>query len=265
MPASQYLTAYRWVLYDSIRSKFTPALARCRALEAQALFTAGRPVSACRHLAEASRLANSSYAPEVRRRWSDFERAFPDLVTGDVSRETASGRSIVLRVPGRSAAGSWKGILLIKFTATFSYYFRNVDFKRLTRDYHVFLEPSWMGYCDPDILFWGQAGNPVFVEASEVRDRKFLVDLNDLPFDNLTLSDGSQALFVQVHKLRASLDVLRACGHPADAVRDLGAPSRRVSDVAPHLFARCGLFLGRRRNSRISPPPSPARSTGPPP
>ena len=34
-----------------------------------------------------------------------------------------------------------------------------------------------MGYCDADILFWMLADEPVFVQASESRDRRFLSQL----------------------------------------------------------------------------------------
>lgn len=174
----QKLVVYRLILADAAQRKIAPILAKFQAAKARLMFLIGAKVVASRSLSVASRMSNSGYVEQVRAHWDDFVAAFPSTVSLNVPRWAARDRSIVLRTPGGSGEGSWKGILLIKFTYISSYYFRNLSFQRLTDDYHVFLEPSWMGYCDPDILFWATTGNTVFVQASEAKDRQFLTELS---------------------------------------------------------------------------------------
>ena len=139
---SPALTAYSWLLSDVMKARFTPLVSRLLEVQSRLLFAAGRNVAACRALAASSRMSNSELVDGVVTHLGDFKRAIPSLVSPGVNRDVARGRSIVLRRPGRSAKSRWKGILVIKFTVTSAYYFYNIDFRRLTRDYHVVLEPS---------------------------------------------------------------------------------------------------------------------------
>jgi hypothetical protein len=52
------------------------------------------------------------------------------------------------------------------------------DLKRLVQNGHVVLEPSWAGYCDPNILAWTLVDRPVIVQSSEVGDINLLRELN---------------------------------------------------------------------------------------
>lgn len=78
-----------------------------------------------------------------------------------------------------------KGVLLVKFTTTFSLYLEQINCQLLLKHYRLVLEPSSSGYALPEILKWTQFDEPIIVEASEKRDREFLknLDSNLIPVD----------------------------------------------------------------------------------
>lgn len=94
-------------------------------------------------------------------------------------------RAIVLLPPSFNEGGIQRGVLLIKFTETFRVFHRSIDIDRLMRYFVVVLEPSWSGYCLPEILCWSRYGQKVIVQASESKDREFLQCLgsNLIPID----------------------------------------------------------------------------------
>ena len=49
--------------------------------------------------------------------------------------------------------------------------------KAMSERYHIVLEPSWAGTCEPGILAYSTLDAPVFIMAYEARDTKFLNDL----------------------------------------------------------------------------------------
>jgi glycosyltransferase involved in cell wall biosynthesis len=117
---------------------------------------------------------------EVRKRLPQVMAHLKILVFPiDISRvpRNRAFRAIVLQAPVVEADRIYKGVLLIKFTETFRFFYHHVDVAKLLRYFRVVLEPSWSGYCLPEILFWSQYGQPVVVEASELTDRRFLEEL----------------------------------------------------------------------------------------
>jgi glycosyltransferase involved in cell wall biosynthesis len=118
----------------------------------------------------------------VKRRLPQIVAALPRLV--GPSEETFADdlgmhfRALVLRAPRWDAAGTHRGVLLIKFTETFRFFFHCVDIPLLSRYFHIVLEPSWSGYCLPEILFWTRHAERIVVQASEPLDREFLRDLD---------------------------------------------------------------------------------------
>jgi glycosyltransferase involved in cell wall biosynthesis len=95
-------------------------------------------------------------------------------------------RSLILK-PARFVDGQVieKGVLLITFTTTFALYLQRINCAALLKHYRVVLEPSWSGYCVPEILKWTQYTDAIIVEASEISDRTFLKNLssNLIPVD----------------------------------------------------------------------------------
>jgi glycosyltransferase involved in cell wall biosynthesis len=66
-----------------------------------------------------------------------------------------------------------RGAILLKYTEYFRYFLRVFDSQIFDR-FDVVLEPSYVGYCLPDILEFQRAKRPVFVQVWEDRDRSLL-------------------------------------------------------------------------------------------
>ncbi|RYY77038.1 MAG: glycosyltransferase family 1 protein [Gammaproteobacteria bacterium] len=114
---------------------------------------------------------NSVALTVVKNALSQDNSLIEEKITSNVQIGEASDRTIVLKWPSFNGSECSKGILLVKFTRTFSYYLKNIDISALTQYFHLVLEPSWSGYADADILGWvGKAGN-IVIESSEQQDR----------------------------------------------------------------------------------------------
>jgi glycosyltransferase involved in cell wall biosynthesis len=106
-----------------------------------------------------------------------LERSVDRADLGSMSR--VAGRTIVLKNPGLVQGRIEKGVLLITFTETFPFFYRFIDCECLLKYFYIVLEPSWAGYCDPNILFWMKyRSHPIIVQATEITDFEFLQMLN---------------------------------------------------------------------------------------
>lgn len=110
--------------------------------------------------------------------WSELIEVSRSVVmcSPDPGVEWIRKRTLVLKDPMISEDGKVreKGVYLIKFTTTFPDVFRHFDLEKLQNHFHLILEPSWAGYCLPEILSWASLPQPVWVQASEVEDRDLL-------------------------------------------------------------------------------------------
>lgn len=129
-----------------------------------------------------SRLSSGSRTTYlIAKRLPEIQGQLPHLVnhpTPDYSLDRDGFRAIVLRAPRWSHTGFQRGVMLIKFTETFRFFFHQIDIDRLLQYFRVVLEPSWSGYCLPEILMWTCYSDPIVIESSEARDRAFLTALN---------------------------------------------------------------------------------------
>lgn len=101
----------------------------------------------------------------------------PDRVVPDsISRR----RAIVLKKPRFSAENNLieKGVLLIKFSTTFKFFLKNIDCEKLLQYFQIVLEPSWAGYCLPEIIGWTKFDDNIVIECSELQDYNFIKGLN---------------------------------------------------------------------------------------
>lgn len=67
-----------------------------------------------------------------------------------------------------------RGVIVIDYTYSFPLIARFCDLHALSQRYYVLLEPSWIGYCTPEILVYSRLGEPVFVQTIEQPDAAFL-------------------------------------------------------------------------------------------
>lgn len=147
-------------------------------------------------------------------------------------------RAIVLKQPEYVAGGIHRGVLLIKFTETFRFFFHHIDVPRLQNFFCIVLEPSWSGYCLPEILFWARYKEPIIVQASEALDRSFLSRLktNLIPISVGASDWVDHRIFRPLNREKtfdviyvANLNPIKRVHLYLKAVRDL---SRRRRDTA---------------------------------
>jgi glycosyltransferase involved in cell wall biosynthesis len=67
-----------------------------------------------------------------------------------------------------------KGLLAVNYNHVLPLLVKFFDLSRIAERYHVFLEPSWSGFCTTEVLGFLRHNGPVFVGAFEPRDAKFL-------------------------------------------------------------------------------------------
>jgi glycosyltransferase involved in cell wall biosynthesis len=78
---------------------------------------------------------------------------------------------LVLKAP---APGGEKGVLLVMFSEMFRLLHSHINLEKLLEDYALVLEPSWSGYCGPDLLDLTREAEKIFVLAAEEGDFAFL-------------------------------------------------------------------------------------------
>jgi len=95
------------------------------------------------------------------------------LISDPPEKEEVASRILVVRWPMiENEEIESKGIIVITFTKTLSYFLKNIDITSLENYFYIVLEPSWAGYCDPDIILWDKfIKNPIYIQSSEVYDR----------------------------------------------------------------------------------------------
>jgi glycosyltransferase involved in cell wall biosynthesis len=180
------LNVYGWLLADRLR----PALIRVAPMAeywGYRLIRPWRKAVALRLLMRAHRHNPSAALTEcVVRELPAILRNLETLIDGPVltnpgkMAKVVARRSIVLKWPSRTRAGALpeRGVLLVTFTPSFTYFFLHTDLVLLQQWFTVVLEPSWAGYCLPEILFWAKnADAPVIVEATEQTDFDFITAL----------------------------------------------------------------------------------------
>lgn len=144
-------------------------------LLSQVLFFLGLHNRAIKHCARSCRYAESSSSNRLLKKLFDKTGYSHLKFSSGITLSDAATRSIILKWPDIDGdTVKSKGILLITFTKTFSYYLNNTDLNKLHHYFYVVLEPSWSGYADPDILGFFDSGNKVIIQSSEMHDRIFL-------------------------------------------------------------------------------------------
>lgn len=121
-------------------------------------------------------------------RSADGARSEPNRVLTDYLRDPAS--EACARVFSLSGTGkhdlfrdlivlkAWspaeKGVILLKYARTFSAVAALFDLALLRERYIFVLEPCWAGYCDPSLLMFLSASDPVFVQCFTEDDFQYV-------------------------------------------------------------------------------------------
>jgi hypothetical protein len=119
------------------------------------------------------------------------------IVIREDDPELLAKRIFVLKEPRESE----KGVLIVSFDI-FGYLGLRHDMKRILDNYYLILEPSWAGYCAPEILqFLGFPEHKIIVEATEKLDYQFLYRLksNLIPIDIGASNWVDERIFNDLH------------------------------------------------------------------
>jgi glycosyltransferase involved in cell wall biosynthesis len=115
----------------------------------------------------------SYYSPSqelLYKKFRDFD--FTKFLSKSTSKKDAVNRTIILSAPYTDQSGVFrKGVMLLTFSHTFSFFIRHENWDRLNKSFAFVLEPSWAGYADPDILAFAQTADHCIIQASEIKDR----------------------------------------------------------------------------------------------
>jgi glycosyltransferase involved in cell wall biosynthesis len=103
-----------------------------------------------------------------------------------------------------------RGVLVIHYSYVFPLLAAHFDLEAIAARYHIVLEPSWSGYCTPEILLFTRLPFPVFVESAEPRDTTFLtcLDSNLIPVPIGGNSWVDHRLFAPRSRLTRDIDIV---------------------------------------------------------
>jgi glycosyltransferase involved in cell wall biosynthesis len=103
------------------------------------------------------------------------------IIVKEDDKELLAKRIFVLKEPRQGE----KGVLIVSFDI-FGYLGLRHNMKKILNDYSLILEPSWSGYCAPEIMqFLSYPENKIIVQATEKLDYEFIRRLhgNLIPID----------------------------------------------------------------------------------
>lgn len=132
----------------------------------------------------AGRYAKKVYAPsekgQQRRRaihstWLD-QTSENDRTARFYNDPTQLFESIVIVL--RSASSTRRGVIVVNYSSYFPLVQTLFDLERIAQSYVIVLEPSWAGFCDPNVLSYADVGEPVVVQSWEPRDAHLLREIN---------------------------------------------------------------------------------------
>jgi glycosyltransferase involved in cell wall biosynthesis len=105
----------------------------------------------------------------------------------------------------KSPRGGERGVIVIVYSYALPLFARLFDIERIAASYFLVLEPSWSGYCTPDILCFATLEQPVFVQAYEPRDHQLIAGLGS----NLTPVPVAANWWVDHRTIRPLADVVK--------------------------------------------------------
>ena len=114
----------------------------------------------------------------------------------------------------KSATPEEKGVLVLLYSHVLPLFGRLFDLEQIVRRYHLVLEPSWSGYCNPDVMCYRLVDDVVFVQAYEPRDREFIDGLRSnlvsVPTSNNWWVD--HRTFAPISGITKDIDVIMIAG-----------------------------------------------------
>lgn len=110
---------------------------------------------------------------------TDFTALFSSYKIPTFPLERSKSRILFLKLPvfeGDKVVE--KGAIIVKFTETFRTLYTSLNTKLLSKYFRIILEPSWVGYCLPEILAWSALDEEVIVFSPYKDDFDFLSNVS---------------------------------------------------------------------------------------
>lgn len=177
MKTKTLFTLLKWNFRDYVLFRFKHSISYSMSLLVFILFRLNKDNAASSLLMKADRVCETRFSRLLIKRHLDtlLNYSVAKVRSGTSSKNLWISRTIILKDPVYDDANIIeKGVCLFKFTATFGDIFRNLDLLALEKSFNIVLEPSWAGYCLPEILSWATLKNNVIVQSSDISDRKLL-------------------------------------------------------------------------------------------
>lgn len=132
------------------------------------------------------------------------ENEFPtkQLLSKQAKKKDAESRALILSNPYYKNGELIKGVMILKFTHTFSYFPLTEEWDKLNRIFAFVLEPSWAGYADADIIYFAQQAEHCVIQATEILDRSLINSI--LP--NVPCIDTGSSNWVDYTRFHPSLE-----------------------------------------------------------
>lgn len=237
-------TALKWQARDLVKSKGMKLFSYGRVAQYYALrlIDSGNSL---RCLMDAHRFYPTGRLTDLfNKNRSLFQQKIENLLghTTKADLDMVAMRSIVLKKPTVGSGKIEKGVLLITFTEAFPFYEQYVDCEQLLKIFYVVLEPSWAGYCNPNILFWMKyAQHPIVIQATEQKDYSFISSLrsNLVPVDFGASDWVDHRIFHSIPGAEKQFDVIYVCTYKPikrhhalfNAIRKINDPSYKAALV----------------------------------
>lgn len=239
---SRNRTFLKWMAKDLVRLKGMRLLS-CYKLMLSYLFRVIDKRKSLAHLMVAHRYCPTAHLGALFLRQKEFFLKNLDSFVyhaGPEDFRESAARSIILKMPSWSGGKIEKGVLLITFTESFSFYHTYVDCERLLQYFYVVLEPSWAGYCNPNILFWLKyRSHEIVLQSSEQRDYSFVASLagNLIPVDFGASDWVDYRVFYPLPEVKKEYDAIYVCTYKPikrhhvlfKALRDLQDPTYKAA------------------------------------
>jgi glycosyltransferase involved in cell wall biosynthesis len=111
----------------------------------------------------------------VRNAWVRLAKASIDMTSPHVTSDALlGGRVLVVK----AASSDERGVIIADYSYVFPILANNYDIRAIAARYHIVLEPSWSGFCTPELMCIDAMGVHAFVQASEPRDADLLRQLS---------------------------------------------------------------------------------------
>lgn len=175
----------RQSILKNIHFRFRRPIANLIALFGVIKFTIGKHDAALNLILKSRRIEKTKLtgpisgrliSEEIRKN-EPFQRLLPTFDSSEYRK--ISSRVLILKMPRVDNNDVLeKGAIVIKFSETFSVFFKSINIEKFSKYFNIVLEPSWVGYALPEILAWScLSPTKILIMAPYINDFDFILNL----------------------------------------------------------------------------------------